>query len=87
MIVLDTNVVSELMRPAPEVVVVEWVDRQVADDVYLTAVTLAELLYGIARLPAGRRKSTLAEMLEAMVVEDFDHRVVGLAKYHKCQFK
>ena len=77
MIVLDTNVVSELMRPEPEVVVVEWVDRQVADDVYVTAVTLAELLYGIARLPAGRRKSTLAELLEAMVVEDFDHRVVA----------
>ena len=55
MIVLDTNVVSELMRPEPELVVVEWVDRQVADDVYLTAVTLAELLYGIVRLPAGRR--------------------------------
>ena len=51
MIVLDTNVVSELMRPEPDEAVVAWVDRQVADDVFLTAVTLAELLYGVARLP------------------------------------
>ena len=77
MIVLDTNVVSELMRVEPAVVVVEWVDRQPASDVYLTAVTLAELLYGIARLPDGRRKTTLAELLDAMVAEDFEHRVVA----------
>ena len=77
MIVLDTNVVSELMRVEPAAVVVDWVDRQPASDVYLTAVTLAELLYGIARLPDGRRKTTLAELLDAMVAEDFEHRVVA----------
>jgi len=76
-IVLDTNVVSELMRVEPAAVVVDWVDRQPASDVYLTAVTLAELLYGIARLPDGRRKTTLAELLDAMVAEDFEHRVVA----------
>lgn len=77
MIVLDTNVISELMRLKPAAVVVAWVDRQPADDVFLTAVTLAELLYGVARLPDGRRKTTLAEQLEAMVAEDFDHRVAA----------
>ena len=77
MIFLDTNVVSELMRLEPEQVVVEWVDRQLADDVYLTAVSLAELLYGVARLPAGRRRSALAEELEAMVSDDFGHRVAA----------
>ena len=77
MIVLDTNVVSELMRGEPAGVVVEWVDRQPANDVYLTAVTLAEFLYGIARLPDGRRKTTLAELLDAMVADDFEHRVVA----------
>ena len=77
MIVLDTNVVSELMRLEPTAVVVEWVDRQQSDEVFLTAITLAELLYGVARLPDGRRKSTLAQQLEAMVDEDFDHRVAA----------
>ncbi len=75
MIILDTNVVSELMRGEPSEVVVEWVDRQPGDDLYLSAITLAELLYGIARLPDGRRRTTLAQQLEAMVVDDFDHRV------------
>lgn len=77
MIVLDTNVISELMRLEPEPAVVAWVDRQPAEEVFLTAVTLAELLYGIARLPDGRRKTTLAEQLEVMIAEDFDHRVAG----------
>ena len=75
MIVLGTSVVSELMRPEPAATVVKWLDRQPTDEVFLTAVTLAELLYGIARLPQGRRRATLAEQLEAMVSEDFDHRV------------
>ncbi len=77
MILLDTNVVSELMRLEPAPVVVGWVDRQVPDDVYLTAVSLAELLYGIARLPDGRRKAGLAEELEAMVADDFGRRVAA----------
>ena len=76
MIVLDTNVVSELMRATPADVVVDWVDRQAASDVHLTAITVAELLYGVARLPDGRRKIDLAERIEAMLSEDFDHRVL-----------
>lgn len=75
MIVLDTNVVSELMRPRADAAVVDWVDRQHAGDLWLTAVTLAELLYGIGRLPDGRRKADLATRLEAMVEEDLDHRI------------
>jgi predicted nucleic acid-binding protein len=77
MIILDTNVISELMRPEPAPLVVEWVDRQSADDVFLTAVTVAELLYGVARLPDGHRKVAIAEQLEAMFAEDFDHRVAA----------
>jgi hypothetical protein len=76
-IVLDTNVVSELMRAEPSSEVVAWVDRQVADDVFLTAVTLAEVLFGIARLPDGRRKQSLADLVEATVADDFDHRVAA----------
>jgi predicted nucleic acid-binding protein len=76
-IVLDANVVSELMRLQPAMAVVEWVDRQNVDEVWLTAIALAELLYGIGRLPEGRRKITLAAQLEEMVAEEFDHRVAA----------
>lgn len=77
MIILDTNVVSELMRPEPSPAVVDWLDDQDATDLHLSAVTLAELLYGIARLTDGHRKQTLAIHVEAMVAEDLDHRVVA----------
>jgi predicted nucleic acid-binding protein len=53
------------------------VDQHPADEVWLTAVTLAELLCGIGRLPEGRRKADLAGALEAMIVEDLDHRVAA----------
>lgn len=76
MIVLDTNVVSELMRAEPAEFVVEWVDHQSSVDVHLTAITVAELLYGVARLPEGQRKTELSRRIEAMLSEDFDHRVV-----------
>lgn len=57
MIVLDANVVSELMRATPAANVVAWVDDQPADQVCTTSVSLAEVRYGIARLPAGRRRN------------------------------
>ena len=77
MIVLDTNVISELMRSVPTVGVLDWMDRQVSNELCLTAVTVAELLYGVARLPDGRRKRLLAEQIDAMLNDDFDHRVVA----------
>jgi predicted nucleic acid-binding protein len=58
-IILDTNVVSELMRATPATNVVAWVHKQPAAEVCTTSVTLAELRYGIARLPAGRRRDLL----------------------------
>lgn len=61
MIVLDTNVVSELMRPAPEPAVVAWVMSLDASVQYTTAITAAEIGYGIERLPDGRRKSLLRD--------------------------
>ncbi len=77
MIVLDTNVVSELMRSHPADDVVDWVDRQPASDLHLTAITVAELLYGVARLAGGRRRTELADQVEAMVTDDFENRVVS----------
>ncbi len=65
MIVLDTNVISELVRSAPSLPVLEWVDAQ--DGVAITATTAAELLHGVARLPDGARKSGLADAVLEML--------------------
>lgn len=59
MIVADTNVVSELMRPAPSPALRAWVSRQAAGDLYTTAITVAEIRYGLERLPGGRRQDRL----------------------------
>lgn len=77
MIVLDTNVVSELMRGTPEPNVVMWVDRIVASDVMITAITAAELMYGVARLPEGRRKRDLDNLVRGLLAEDFEGQVLS----------
>ncbi len=75
MIILDTNVISELARTDPEPNVVHWLDSLPAAEVATTAVTAAELLYGVARLPDGRRKVSLAETIDALIREEFRDRV------------
>ena len=77
MFVLDTNVVSELMRPVPEPTVEAWVAVRRAEDMYFSAVSEAELRYGVAILPAGRRRKTLAEAVDGLVREDFAGRVLS----------
>ena len=67
MIVLDTNVVSEAMKPQPHPAVQAWLDQQVAQTLYLSSITLAELWFGIGALPAGRRKDALAQTLEGLL--------------------
>lgn len=64
MIVVDTNVASELMRAAPDPTVRRWVDARRGADLGTTAITVAEIRYGIARLPAGSRKNLLAEIAD-----------------------
>ncbi len=75
MIVLDTNVISEAMKPAPNPAVRAWLNEQVAETLYLTSVTLAEILFGIAVLPAGRRRNTLMRALDGLL-ELFGDRVL-----------
>jgi predicted nucleic acid-binding protein len=74
-ILLDTNVLSELVRPEPDRGVMVWLDSLDAATVATTAITAAELLYGIARLPAGRRKERLGEAIRGLLEEDLDGRV------------
>ena len=76
MIVLDTNVVSELMVPRPSAKVVEWVSEQRAPTLYLTTISEAELRYGAAILPAGRRRERLLSEIEGMLQKDFEGRVL-----------
>ena len=76
MIVLDTNVISELTRQIPEPGVISWLDALPAEEVGTTAVTAAELLYGVARMPAGRRKTELAAAVSGLLGDDFRDRVL-----------
>jgi predicted nucleic acid-binding protein len=76
MIVLDTNVVSELMRPAPARAVLAWFAGREAAGLYLSAVSEAELRRGVAILPEGARRAALSAALDAVVAEEFAGRVL-----------
>lgn len=76
MIVLDTNVLSEAVRPAPQQRVMDWLAAQQAASLFTTTISEAELLYGIASLPTGRRRSALEEAMRRMLSEDFPGRVL-----------
>ncbi len=75
MIVLDTNVISEALKPEPNPVVRTWLNEQVAETLYLSSVTLAELLFGIGALPTSQRKDRLAQTLDGLL-ELFRDRVL-----------
>jgi predicted nucleic acid-binding protein len=76
MIVLDTNVVSEVIRSDPSLAVIGWLDRQPSNSLYLTATSLAELLVGIAYLPPGRRRTSLHKDVIELVDALFGDRVL-----------
>jgi predicted nucleic acid-binding protein len=67
MIVLDTNVLSETLRPQPEVRVLDWLNAQHAETLFITSVTVAEMMFGVAVLPEGRRKAMLTAAVEELV--------------------
>ena len=67
MILLDTNVVSEAMKPEPEPAVRNWLDEQVAETLYLSSITIAELMFGIGALPKGKRKDKLTAALDGVL--------------------
>jgi predicted nucleic acid-binding protein len=75
MILLDTNVVSEAMKPEPAPAVRTWLDAQAAETLYLSSVTIAELLFGIGALPKGRRRDRLNAALDG-VLELFADRIL-----------
>ncbi|WP_227997733.1 type II toxin-antitoxin system VapC family toxin [Nocardia australiensis] len=75
MIILDTNVLSELLRPQPNPNVTAWVDSLPTDELATTAVCAAELWYGAARLRDGRQKSDLAYVIDGMINKDLRGRI------------
>ena len=76
MILLDTNVLSELIRPIPASTVEAWVRAQPAATLFISAVTEAELRFGLALLPDGRRRDRLAEAVAGVLVEEFAGRIL-----------
>jgi toxin FitB len=76
MIVLDTNVVSEAIKPGRDKIVIDWLDKQSAETLYLTATSLSELLIGIAIMPDGKRKNHISAGLEALISKLFGTRVL-----------
>jgi hypothetical protein len=75
-IILDTNVLSALMRTAPEPQVVRWLDRQPAESIWITSITLFETRLGLALLPRGRRRQALESAFDRLLVEDLEGRVL-----------
>lgn len=77
MIVLDTNVLSELMRPQPYGAVVRWIEDRPAIELFTTTITQAEVLYGIELTPKGKRRDALLASAEQMFAVDFAGRVLS----------
>lgn len=76
MILLDTNVVSEPMKPTPDPTVIHWLDQQPPESLYLSATSQAELLVGISRLPSGKRKRGLDAALTELLHNLFGDRIL-----------
>lgn len=76
MIVLDTNVISEMLKPAPNAFVEAWLAAQPPPSVFITAITQAEIIYGLRLLPAGKRRAALEAAILPIFTEDFEGRVL-----------
>ncbi|MBY5517970.1 type II toxin-antitoxin system VapC family toxin [Rhizobium leguminosarum] len=77
MILIDTNVISEPWKPTPDNQVLAWIDAQAVETLFVSAITVAELRFGIAAMPSGRRKTILSDRLEQEVLPLFSGRVLS----------
>lgn len=85
MIILDTNVISELQKPAPSESVIAWLNAQDPTNLYLTSVTVGELMYGVFSMPRGAKFERLSGEVSALVEQDFKDRIIpydGTAAYY-----
>jgi predicted nucleic acid-binding protein len=77
MVLLDTNVISEIMLPAPDPRVLQWVDQQPPHSIWITSVNLYEIRYGLQSRPAGKRQAALLALLERWLAEVVEHRIAN----------
>lgn len=77
MIVLDTNVISEIMLPKPDKNVTSWLDRQPAPSIWISSITLYEIRYGLQSMPAGKKQSTLTASFERWLAEAIQQRIAS----------
>ncbi|KQR36141.1 plasmid stability protein StbB [Rhizobium sp. Leaf155] len=86
MILLDTNVISEPWKPAPDIAVLTWLDAQAIETLFISAISIAELRFGIASMPSGKRQTILHDRLEGEVLPIFDGRIlpfnVGTSRFY-----
>ncbi len=75
--ILDTNVISEMMRPKPNAAVINWLNEQDAAQLYVTTITIGEIFYGLECLPAGRRRQRLASAFEHLIRDAFVSRLLA----------
>jgi toxin FitB len=75
-IILDTNILGALMRASPDAAVIEWLDRQPVESVWITSITLFETRFGLALLPSGRRRQALESAFDHLLKEDLENRVL-----------
>lgn len=80
MIILDTNVVSEPLKPNPDAAVLRWLDRQGPATLYLTTISQAELLAGVQALPAGKRRTELQKVLNSALLSLFSNRILAFGE-------
>jgi len=77
MIVLDTNTLSEALKPSPSKIVLRWLTAQEASAVFITTITQAKVFYGIEVLSAGKRRTRLSAVIEKLFSEDFQGRILS----------
>lgn len=77
MILLDTNIISEMMKPLPQTEVVKWLNQQESNQLFISTVTIAEITYGINVLPEGRRRHQIDEAFYKIITTAFKHRVLS----------
>lgn len=76
MILIDTNIVSEMMKSAPDAKVIQWIDQQDTLQLYIATITIAEIAYGLHVLPAGSRRQLLETAFEKAIIGAFQQRIV-----------
>ncbi|MDH6268154.1 putative nucleic acid-binding protein [Rhizobium sp. SG_E_25_P2] len=77
MILLDTNLISEPWKPVPDQAVIAWLDDQAIETLFLSAITIAELRFGVAAMPLGKRQTVLRDRLEGEVLAHFSERILS----------